>query len=224
MATKRLNSIHYVFLTLILVLNALAATTTSSEVFRTSFELPHPALNDTLPSFTTPDSPIPQESPDSDQQNPLYLNHLARRQSSNGCAQSYNSCANEGQQGADLCCPPTAACSVDSMGNVGCCPHGAACTGALAQQPPTATAITTSAAGGGAAGGAVGPQSTSAQVTAQGGPTVIISGGQTGPTQGGGGGAVFGAGASGGPGPEEVMKGALAGVVGVVGVLGWLSW
>lgn len=51
---------------------------------------------------------------------------LAKRQNSCG---TFNSCANEGAP--SLCCPTNQVCSADSLGRVGCCPSGAACTGQI---------------------------------------------------------------------------------------------
>lgn len=211
-------------LTLLSVSLAIGTTTTSS-LFQTSFELPYATQNETILSFTSPDAPLPQEPPHPEHQNPLNPIQLVRRQS-NGCAQGYNSCANEGQQGAGLCCPPTAACSVDGSGHVGCCPYGALCTGVVSQQQSPGATPTSSTTG--AVGGAAGPPSTSAAVTAQGGPTVIISGGQPGATEGssGGGGAVFGASGSSASSIHllQDMKMIFGGILGAVGLLGWQVW
>ena len=117
---------------------------------------------------TYPDSPSPSPT--------IQAQLLDKRQSS-GCSESYADCANQGQPG--LCCPTTAACSADQMGNVGCCAFGAACTGVVGAAPtPTSSAAATTPAG---------PQT----VTVQGGESPAAS---ASPPQGSEGVTILGAG------------------------------
>lgn len=54
---------------------------------------------------------------------------LLKRQYSNTCPTSFDSCSNLGA--ANLCCASNAVCSADYAGNVACCPSGAACSGTI---------------------------------------------------------------------------------------------
>lgn len=63
---------------------------------------------------------------------------LQKRQ--NACG-NYRSCSTLGAP--SLCCPKSALCSADSLGNVGCCPTGYACAGTI---PTTNGVVATAAA------------------------------------------------------------------------------
>lgn len=54
---------------------------------------------------------------------------ILKRQTSNACPTSFNSCSNLGAP--NLCCHDTAICSADFAGHVACCPSGAACSGTI---------------------------------------------------------------------------------------------
>lgn len=55
--------------------------------------------------------------------------HELLKRQSNGCPDSFRSCANLGAP--SLCCMSNAVCSADFAGHVACCPSGAACTGTI---------------------------------------------------------------------------------------------
>lgn len=92
---------------------------------------------------------------------------LRARKATSACAQSYYACSNAGGHG--YCCPLTAFCSNDQAGLIGCCPHGAACTGTVAM-PSTSAAF-----------GATQTTSSTVTITT---PSTVISNSQT-PAQGG---------------------------------------
>ncbi len=68
------------------------------------------------------------------------LSHrVQRRQANSGCGTSYSPCAALNAPG--LCCTTAAICSADNVGNVACCPLGAACTGTVGAYANTATGV-----------------------------------------------------------------------------------
>jgi len=81
-----------------------------------------------------------------------------KRQNSNACPSSFNSCANIGAPG--LCCSPNAVCSPDQAGHVACCPSGAACTGQISGVISSGSIDASgNVVGGGAVAGATGSSS-----------------------------------------------------------------
>ena len=94
------------------------------------------------PSFSLrqPASSPPSSRSDINQDSPDTNHILDKRQS--GCG-SYNSCSNLGAP--SLCCSPNQVCSADSLGRVGCCSVGAACTG---QIPGAGGVVATATSGG----------------------------------------------------------------------------
>lgn len=59
---------------------------------------------------------------------------------------SYNSCSSLGAP--SLCCAPNQICSADTLGRVGCCPLGAACTGTIPGAGGVVASTTTSEGSG----------------------------------------------------------------------------
>jgi hypothetical protein len=107
-----------------------SGTSSSSRNSRFEEEVRHPE--------TTPVASTPSTQPHL--QDPKHI--FNKRQTTTAyCPRSYSAC-NDGNIG--WCCPTTAACSRDWVGNVGCCNYGAVCTGTIgAPRTSTTTASTT---------------------------------------------------------------------------------
>lgn len=112
------------------------------------------------------------------------------------CASNYFPCAARG-----YCCAANTVCQTDQLGQVACCPQGAACTGVVPSSSATAAAGTSTVAGG----------STLAAATTTNGATIGGNGGQI---VAGGSTVAFIAGTSG---AERRTGGMLGWVMGIVG-------
>lgn len=99
---------------------------------------------------------IPQLAPNASSEEAVHEN--LRRQNSNTCPSSFNSCANLGAPG--LCCSENAICAPDQGGHVACCPSGAACTGRISGVISSGSVDASgNVVGGGAVAGATGSTS-----------------------------------------------------------------
>lgn len=121
--------IHATFLTIALVaLPSLVFGATPTLPFSEAL-LADTSLFDALaqPNDTTLDAtPTSPNSPYSD---------ILRRASS-PCASGYFQCSGQ----PSLCCSDNTNCEADARGMIGCCPHGAACTGYVGSEPSGAGA------------------------------------------------------------------------------------
>ena len=106
----------------------------------------------------------------------------------NPCASSYSQCPGA----PSLCCPSNSQCLPDAQGMVGCCPHGAACTGVVSQQSSASTSSVSAGVGAGAAGGGV-ITTTTTSAPAQGGGQASVLGGSLSATGSEGGATIFAA-------------------------------
>lgn len=105
-------------------LQAFAPASTPDELALLSLNY-HP-LNTTLPLETSPNPSYAFSSSTNTIERQGQAPTLNKRQSACG---SYKSCSALGAP--SLCCKPAFVCSADTLGRVGCCPSGAACTGQI---------------------------------------------------------------------------------------------